>query len=139
MFEKICTDTETLAIIIRCNFRGKEIEFFTSSDFSQQLGYMRRPAGYLIEPHVHKLVVREIKYTQETIIVRSGRVQVDLYTTDKNFFASRILESGDIILLAEGGHGFTFLEESELIEVKQGPYISFEVDKERFTKNISDS
>ncbi len=42
------------------------------------------------------------------------------------------LIAGDIILLAGGGHGFTFLEDSEVIEIKQGPYISFEVDKERF-------
>ena len=35
---------------------------------------------------------------------------------------SRILEAGDVILLATGGHGFEVLEEIEMIEVKQGPY-----------------
>jgi hypothetical protein len=35
-------------------------------------------------------------------------------------------------LLAHGGHGFTMLEESEIVEVKQGPY-SGDVDKTRFT------
>ena len=38
---------------------------------------------------------------------------------------------GDVVLLAHGGHGFSMLEPSEMIEVKQGPYAG-EQDKERF-------
>ena len=41
------------------------------------------------------------------------------------------LESGDVILLASGGHGFVCLEETEMYEVKQGPYAG-EMDKTRF-------
>jgi len=36
-----------------------------------------------------------------------------------------------VILLATGGHGFEVLEESEMIEVKQGPYAG-DADKTRF-------
>jgi hypothetical protein len=93
---------------------------------------MRHPAGHKILPHTHKLVVRQIQYTQETLLVKSGRIRVDLYSDEKKYIRSEELVAGDVILLASGGHGFVFLEESELIEVKQGPYISFEVDKERF-------
>jgi hypothetical protein len=42
-----------------------------------------------------------------------------------------VLESGDVILLSNGGHGFEVLEEVEMIEVKQGPYCGDE-DKTRF-------
>ena len=44
---------------------------------------------------------------------------------------SRILYTGDVILLSDGGHGFKMLEPSEIIEVKQGPYCG-EMDKVRF-------
>jgi hypothetical protein len=44
---------------------------------------------------------------------------------------SRILESGDIILLASAGHGFEVLDEVEMYEVKQGPYVEKE-DKVKF-------
>ena len=44
---------------------------------------------------------------------------------------SRILNKGDVVLLAYGGHGFEMIEDSEIIEVKQGPYLD-EVDKIRF-------
>ena len=44
---------------------------------------------------------------------------------------SVVLGAGDVILLVSGGHGFTVLEEVEMIEVKQGPY-SGDADKKRF-------
>jgi hypothetical protein len=44
---------------------------------------------------------------------------------------SRVLLTGDVILLAGGGHGFEMLEETEIIEVKQGPYDG-DKDKTRF-------
>lgn len=132
MIRTISKDDNIYAIIIPKNFEKDGPEFFTPSDFSQQLGYMKYPKGHIIDPHIHKLAIREVRYTQETIIVKSGRIRVDIYSQDKNYMLSEELSAGDVILLAAGGHGFKFLEESELIEIKQGPYISFEVDKERF-------
>ena len=135
MVKTITSGDKILGIIIPRDFEKDGVEFFTPKEFSQQLGYMKRPEGYVIDPHVHKLALREIQYTQETLIVKSGRIQVDFYTDDRKYLVSEEVAAGDVILLAGGGHGFVFLEESELIEIKQGPYISFEVDKERFEKN----
>jgi hypothetical protein len=56
---------------------------------------------------------------------------VDFYDDDQNHLESRILNQGDIVLLAFGGHGFEILEASEIVEVKQGPYAD-EGDKTRF-------
>jgi len=132
MIRKITSGNELIAIIIPNGFRKDGVEFFTPKEFSQQLGYMKRPAGYRIAPHVHKLALREIQYTQEAILVKSGKIRVNLYSDSKKHIGSEELASGDVILLAGGGHGFQFLEDSELIEIKQGPYISFEADKENF-------
>jgi uncharacterized protein YjlB len=90
---------------------------------------MRRPTGYVIQPHMHKQVDRETTLTQEVLYVRTGRVRVDFYGEDETFAMSREIGTGDVILLSAGGHGFEMLEESELIEVKQGPYLD---DKRRF-------
>lgn len=134
MIEKVhipeCGDLA--ALIIRAEYKKDGIEFFTPNDFSQQLGYMNRPKGYVIEPHMHKLHQREVSLTQEVLVIRSGRVQVDFYDYEKKPIESKILEKGDVILLANGGHGFKILEQAEMIEVKQGPYMGDE-DKERFT------
>ena len=129
--EKITENEKLLAIIIRTNFKQKGINFFTPSDFSQQLGYMNRPKGYKIEPHVHNKVERTIKYTQEVLFVKNGSIRVDFYKNDKTYLVSKILKKGDVILLSSGGHGFEMLEESEIIEVKQGPFAG-NIDKSRF-------
>jgi len=49
-------------------------------------------------------------------------VRIDFYDDKKNYFESRILDQGDVVLLAFGGHGFEIIEDSEIIEIKQGPY-----------------
>ena len=35
---------------------------------------------------------------------------------------SKTLTEGDIIIFFDGGHGIKFIEKSEIIEIKQGPY-----------------
>jgi hypothetical protein len=128
--EPLTSNNQIIAIIVRNEFSKDGIEFFTTNDFSQQLGYMKHKKGDVIQEHLHVLHVREVKYTQETLIIKKGRVKVNFYLPDKTFFTSRELKTGDVILLASGGHGFEFLEETEMIEVKQGPYC--DQDKVRF-------
>lgn len=129
--ERIHDEDTDLALIIRRTYRSDGIEFFTPDSYSQQIGYMNRPAGYAIQPHVHNPVPREVQYTNEVLIVRCGRVRVDFYSEQKAYLLSRELEAGDIILLIRGGHGFEMLEATEMVEVKQGPYAG-ELDKTRF-------
>jgi len=129
--EKIVWMEKLLALIIRYNFSEDGIHFFTPTDFSQQLAYMNRPRGYEIDPHVHNAVSRNIELTQEVLFIKSGCVRVDFYDQERVYLESRVLGAGDVILLAHGGHGFTMLETSEIIEVKQGPYSS-DKDKTRF-------
>jgi mannose-6-phosphate isomerase-like protein (cupin superfamily) len=131
VIRKIFDNEQLLAIIIYSSFNKDGIEFFTPNDFSQQLAYMKRPSGYIIDPHVHNTVERSVNLTQEVLFVKSGRVRVDFYTDSKTYLESIVIQKGDVILLASGGHGFEMLEESELIEVKQGPYCG-EKDKVRF-------
>lgn len=131
MIEQLNNNGKILGLIIRANYHKNGISFFTPNDFSQQLGYMNRPKDYVIEPHVHNLVERKVDLTQEVLVVRSGKVRVDFYDDDRTYLESRILQSGDIILLAHGGHGFKMLEPTEMVEIKQGPYCG-ELDKIRF-------
>ncbi len=135
MLETITVAETTLAIILRRNFQTEGIRFFTPDDFSQQLAYMHRPAGYIIQPHVHNPVKREVHFTKEVLLIRSGKVRVDFYDDAQHYLASRVLDAGDVILLAYGGHGFTMIEPSEIIEIKQGPFAG-DGDKTRFTPNL---
>lgn len=131
MITRITHQDKELALIIRHTFKKEGIEFLTPSTYSQQIGYMNRPAGYVIAPHVHNPVTREVQFTKEVLFIRSGKLRVDFYADDQIYLESIILNAGDVILLAFGGHGFEMLEPTEIIEVKQGPYAG-DADKTRF-------
>jgi hypothetical protein len=129
--ERVTDNGRELAIILPAGFQKDGIEFFSKPDYSQQLAYMNRPAGYRIAPHVHNRVERQVAFTLEALFVKSGKVRLDLYSQERTLVASRVLTAGDIVLLTSGGHGFEMLEPTEMIEVKQGPYAG-DMDKERF-------
>ena len=132
MIETLKSGDQLLAIIVSGKFRDPGIHFFTSNDLSQQLAFMRHPAGKVIDPHVHNPVSRNVHFTQEVLLIKRGKLRVDFYDNEQEYLESRVLEEGDVILLATGGHGFEVLEEVEMIEVKQGPYAG-DQDKTRFT------
>ena len=131
MIETIIHENVLLAIIVRNSFNKEGIHFFTPDDFSQQLAYMKHPAGKVIDPHVHNPVKRDVHFTKEVLIIKRGKLRVDFYDNDQVYLESRVLGSHDVILLSEGGHGFEVLEELEMFEVKQGPYAG-DMDKTRF-------
>ncbi len=131
MIRQIKDGNNILAIIIGANYNKNGIEFFTPDDFSQQLGYINHSAGHIILPHTHNIVPREVTLTQEVLYIKKGEVRVDFYNDNQTYLESTILKQGDVILLAAGGHGFEMIKETEMIEIKQGPYLE-EQDKIRF-------
>ena len=131
MIDEIVHNNEILAIHISHKFSSEGIKFFTPDEFPQQIGYMNRPKGYSIDPHIHNKIERKINYSTEVLFIKSGLVKINFYDNEKNFIETRRLYAGDIILLVSGGHGFEMLENSEIYEIKQGPYVG-EKDKSRF-------
>ena len=122
LIEHVLHGATELAIIIRAGYVHEGITFVTPNEYSQQLGYMHHAAGHRIAAHIHNAVPRAVTFTREVLFVRSGRLRVDFYGDDRKYLESRVLYAGDVILLAAGGHGFEMLEDTEMIEVKQGPY-----------------
>ena len=129
--ERIFNGDQFLGLIIRKDYHESGIQFLTDDQSPQQLGYMNRAKDYVIAPHVHNVVPRTVELTQEVLIIQRGKVRVDYYDDNKNYLESRIAYEGDIVYLGYGGHGFKMLEDSEIVEVKQGPYCGAN-DKERF-------
>ena len=131
MIEKVVFQGKDYALIIRNQYHEDGVNFITPNDYSQQLAYMHHKKGKLIAPHLHNPVPREVTLTQEVLFIKKGKLRVDFYNDQKIYLESRLLQGGDVILLAEGGHGFEVIEDIEMFEVKQGPYAG-EEDKTRF-------
>ena len=51
--------------------------------------------------------------------INSKKIEVRPFYDDyEDYLECKILSAGDLVLLVSGGHGFTILEEIEMIEVK---------------------
>lgn len=121
--ERIEHDGQLLALILRRHYRLDGTHFFTPDDFAQQLGYMRLPRGHIIKPHLHNTMARTVFHTQEVLVILRGQLRVDFYALSQEYRESRVLLPFDVVLLISGGHGFKVLEATEILEIKQGPYL----------------
>ena len=133
MIETIRYDDTVVAIIVYKDHRlgENQIEFITPNEFSLQLGYMNRPVGYQVIPHIHNPVRHETIGTQEALFIKEGVIEIDFYSFERVYLESRKLSAGDLILLVGAGHGITVLEAATIVEVKNGPFIPG-ADKGRF-------
>jgi len=134
MSEKILHNNKLLALIVRGNYRKKKgVTFFTENKDIQQFGYMSHKKNHIIKPHLHKRQVRKLNHTSEILLILKGVLRVDFYSKKKKYLFSKILKEKDIIMLVHGAHGFKVLKPVQMIEIKQGPFIS-KLDKIRFNE-----
>lgn len=99
------------------------IDFLTSAEEPMQLGRMVRPSGHTIPGHRHDPQTRTVHRTQEVLFVRTGLVRLTILTEDGAVVDSFDLGAGDVALLSAGGHALEFLEKTEIVEAKLGPYL----------------
>ncbi len=131
MIEPITADGRVLAYLARIEPPPDRTTFLTPDDCNLQVGHIVYPAGGEIKRHIHVPIERHIVGTAEVLIVQRGHCEVDIYTDDRRLVATRELRRGDVLIAVAGGHGFRVLEDTVLLEVKQGPYPG-DAAKERF-------
>jgi hypothetical protein len=107
--EYLFCEGELHAIVLRSDYKGDSVRFFTPESFSQQLGYHPHRKGDVIKPHEHRSTTKAVQHTQEVLILRKGRVRVDFFDKQGRPLFSETLDSGDIILLCGGDMGSSSL------------------------------
>ncbi len=120
--EHITSGDQLIAMIIRDKHYPSETTFYTPDHSTMQLGHVVYPKGGRIVPHKHLPLERNLVGTAETLIVKQGKVEVDLFDEAEKLILKTVLNEGDVILLQAGAHGFRMLEDAVLFEIKQGPY-----------------
>lgn len=124
--ERIEDGGDLLAIVVREGASTEGVKFFTPGDSPIQLGVLMHPKGGSVKPHLHRPRARTINHTQEVLHLQYGKVEVDVYNRDRKLVRTCTLHAGDTILLSLGGHAIRALEESKILEIKQGPYMADE-------------
>jgi hypothetical protein len=131
LVEAIAWQGQPLCYIVRRQLNPDQTTFLTPADLNLQVGYVVHPAGHEIQRHVHRQIERTVFGTCEVLVVRKGRCFIDVYSKERELVAMRELGEGDVMIMVAGGHGFRMLEDTVLLEVKQGPYPGID-EKERF-------
>jgi hypothetical protein len=114
---------QLLAILVRASASSTEkYNFLTDSSAPLQLGMNFYRAGDTIPAHFHLTRDIQLNQIQEVIVIGHGKTRLVLYDREKKKLGETVLVQGDIVLLTGGGHGFEILEDTKIVEVKQGPY-----------------
>jgi hypothetical protein len=108
------------------------LNFFSKDDEYIQVGVWGYSKGKELKAHIHNEVTREVLWTQEVLFVRKGKIRATIYDTRENKVAELEVGAGDVIILLRGGHGYDILEDgSQVLEIKNGPYVGPERDRRR--------
>jgi hypothetical protein len=130
-------EMELLAILVHkeASLNAASVLFATEPNNLLQVGFFQYKQGHIVREHRH-LPKKRPAYqgpTQEVLIIRKGRLAVDFYQCLPSgynpYVGRKILYEGDVIILLSGGHGFEAFDDTELIEVKDGPYSTVAEDK----------
>lgn len=131
MIEEIKADKLILGYIYRGGVKD-QTHFITPIECNQQVGFIVCNAGDKIPRHYHKerSTPSIINKMTEVLLVIEGEGNIDFYYK-LDLLCSKTISRGDVLILMEGGHGFSADKRLVFFEVKQGPYVGDE-EKVRF-------
>lgn len=130
---KVIYNGKLFGIIYRPEDWKPGLDFLSDPQDFIQVGTWWYPEGKQLQAHRHVENPRSSNLTQELVYVVHGRLRIDYYDDGKHLVRSEEIRAGDMAIILEGGHGYEILEDdTKVIEVKNGPFVSVEKDKVKF-------
>lgn len=99
----------------------------TPGDQPLQVVTLKHPQGTYLKAHKHLPRQRITSRLQECLVVKKGKIKIDLYAPDDKLFKHLYLSLGEALILVNGGYAIHFLKNSEIFELKNGPFIEDKV------------
>ena len=107
------------------------LQFLTQDDSYIQVGTWKYEKGKILEAHYHNKFERSSYITQEVVYVIKGSILCSIFTKNGKFIESKIVNQNTLIIQYQGVHEYEILENSQIIEIKNGPYFGPEKDRTR--------
>lgn len=111
-----------IAIVIPSSYNNSGINFLTFPDSTLQLAIISSEKGYEVPKHYHPEYNRIICKTMECIFVKYGKLRINFYDNKNEYIGNYLARNGDVVLFMNGGHSIEYMQKSEIIEIRQGPY-----------------
>ncbi len=128
--EVIKDKNKILVFILKSNDFAKGLNFYTEDKDFIQVATWNYDKGKKTIPHTHKSAKRIANKTQECIYLKKGKAILNIYNEKEKIIKKIILKSGDIAIILNGGHSLEVLDnKTQVLEVKNGPYLGREKDK----------
>ncbi len=129
---EIKLDNKVFARIIPSSDWSSGLSFFSEDNDFIQVGAWCYEKGKKLLAHIHNHAERLITHTQEVLYIKKGSIKASIYNAEGDFLEALVVNEGDTLILLHGGHGYEILENgTQVLEVKNGPYLGAEVDRRR--------
>jgi cupin fold WbuC family metalloprotein len=132
--KKILFNNEVISILVDLQDAKEGLDFFSTDNDFIQVGSWNYKKGKVLPLHFHNKFERTSERTAECVFVLSGKVECKLYSEEGEFIETVLIESGQLIIQLSQAHEYTILEDSIVLEVKNGPYFGPEKDRTRIEK-----
>lgn len=108
------------------------LKFYSQDADFIQVGSWGYDKGKQLLAHIHNEVERKVLWTQEVLYIRKGKIKAEIYDNNEQKIDELVAIAGDIVILLQGGHGYHILEDgTQVLEIKNGPYVGAEQDRRR--------
>ena len=94
----------------------------THVDGALQVLTLKHTKGGSVAPHYHRETKRVTKTLQECLVVLKGKICVDILDSAKHPARRVLVRAGESYIVLAGTIGVRYLADSEVIEVKNGPF-----------------
>ena len=128
---EIVKDEIHYCTIVKPNMSNEGLNFVTNDQKSLQVGIWNYEKGKNLEPHFQNTYDRNADITSESVFITKGKILIKVYTKNLELVIEETLQAGEMIIQFYGVHEYIMLEDSIVIETKNGPYSGPEKDRTR--------
>tara|TARA_E500000081_G_C5927455_1_gene259188 strand:- start:205 stop:624 length:420 start_codon:yes stop_codon:yes gene_type:complete len=128
---EIVKDEIHYCTVVKPNMSNEGLNFVTNDEKSLQVGIWNYEKGKNLEPHFHNTYDRNADITSESVFITKGKILIKVYTKNLELVIEETLQAGEMIIQFYGVHEYIMLEDSIVIETKNGPYSGPEKDRTR--------
>ena len=108
------------------------LNFYSNDKEFIQFGVWGYNKGKVLPAHSHNLIEKSTSRTQEVLIVQRGKIKAAIYNLKEIQVTEVLVNQGEVIILLNGAHGYEILEDNtQVLELKNGPYVGAELDRKR--------
>ena len=109
----------------------KGLSFLSDEKSFVQFGTWKYEKGKILDAHYHNDFERTSTITQEIVLVLKGKVLCNLYTKDKKLIKTLTINKNQFIVQYSLVHEYEILDDSIVLEMKNGPYFGPDIDRTR--------